>query len=87
MGGIGLSAHDTLNESAPEAIDLVAKELGPSPRPCSQRTTTFYPFLNPHLLPSRRNSFEVNGYNGWGDVGKEWNLSHTSSISIKLHGS
>lgn len=82
VGGIGLSADDTLNKNAPEAVDLMANELGPSPPLCSQRTTTSYPFLNPHLLPS----FEVNGYNGWGDVGKEWNLSHTSSISIKLHG-
>lgn len=57
------------------------------PNPCLKRTTTSYPFLHPHLLPSRLNFFEVNGYNGQGDVGKEWNLSHTSSISIKLHGS
>lgn len=60
VGGIGLSAHDTLNESAPKAIDLVAKELGPSPPPCPQRTTS-YPFLNPHLLPSRQIPLKLMG--------------------------
>ena len=79
----------SMKRNAPYAVVLVAEELGhfPSPHPCSQRTTTSYAFLHSHLLPSRLNSFEVNGYSGWGDVGKEWNLSHTSSISIKLHGS
>lgn len=57
------------------------------PIPCFQRTAMSYPFLHPHLLPSRLNSSEVNRYNGQGDVGKEWNLFHTSSISITLHGS
>lgn len=68
---------------------LAAKELGyfPSPYPCPQRIATSYSFLHPHLLPSRLNFFEVNGYNRLGDVGTEWNLSHASSISIKLHGS
>lgn len=79
----------SMKRNAPYAVVLVAEELGhfPSPHPCSQRTTTSYAFLHAHLLPSRLNSFEVNGYSGWGDVGKEWNLSHTSSISFKLHGS
>lgn len=57
------------------------------PIPCFQRSATSYAFLHPHLLPSRLNSSEVNRYNGQGNVGKEWNSSHTSSISIKLHGS
>lgn len=57
------------------------------PSPCPQRTTTSYPLLHPHLLLSRLNFFEVNRYNRQEDVEKEWNLSHTSLISIKLQGS